>query len=207
MIAWRKGLGAATNYTSLVQSLQPQYCPSCPPNLPLAVMAQESGTPGQLGTGNPSAVSPTGDQGLFQINPINYASLGVTNPLDPTQSATAGLKLLQQYYNQFGDWTEAVEAYNEGPTGLQNQLNQGVTPTSAGYASSILTAAGVSSDSSAPSVSDISTASDSSDSASTGDSSDVFDQLDSFSLGGLSGGTLAIMAGILAVGLFFITRQ
>jgi len=139
MTLWR-GLGTASSYAATVQALQPSYCPSCPLPMVMALIQQESG-------GNPNAVgtNPNGttDQGLFQINSSNFASLGITNPFDPTQSTQAGLTLLQQDYNQFGNWTEALEAYNEGPSALQKQIAAGVTPTSSGYASGILSAAGI----------------------------------------------------------------
>lgn len=137
----------ATSYTSLVQSLTPQYCPSCPLSLPIAVMNAES-------SGNPNAVSPAGAIGLFQLMPGTAAQLGVTNIYDPTQNATAGLSYLQQMFNQFGSWDAALEAYNEGPGALQSQIAAGTTPVSAGYASSILSAAGVSPDDTGDSNSD-----------------------------------------------------
>lgn len=150
MIAFRRGLGASTDYTPIITPLATQY--GIPPSLALAIAAAESGTPGQLGTGNPNAVSSSGAQGLFQVMPANDASLGISNPFDPQQNAAGGLKLLQGYYQQYGDWNLALEAYNEGPGHLNAQLTAGTTPVSAGYASGILAAAGI--DSSSPSPSD-----------------------------------------------------
>jgi soluble lytic murein transglycosylase-like protein len=192
MITWRRGLGAATtDFTALLTSAANQY--NIPPSLLLAVAAAESGTPGQLGTGSATAVSSQGAQGLLQIMPANDASLGITNPLDPTQSAAGGAQLLSQYYQQFGNWSDALEAYNEGPAALQSQIAAGVTPTSAGYASSILSSAGISPDSS--------------DTGDTSDSSpsDGSDPLAFLSVAGIPGTAVAIGAGlllaILAVGL------
>jgi len=166
----------------------------------MALIQQESG-------GNPNAVgsNPNGttDQGLFQINSSNLASLGVTNPLDPTQNTQAGLTLLQQYYNQFGNWTEALEAYNEGPNALKSQISAGATPTSSGYASSILAAADISdgSDTSSGSPVDSLSTSDATDdssdtslSLSSIDLSDLSDVLDST---GISWPILAIGAAAL----------
>ena len=66
-----------SNYVPQVQALASQY--GIPPSLAVAVMNAES-------SGNPNAVSSAGAQGLFQIMPANDASLGVTNPFDPTRA-------------------------------------------------------------------------------------------------------------------------
>jgi len=188
MVTWRPGLGS-TSYGSTVSALTPSYCPSCPPSLPLAVMAAES-------SGNPSAVSSAGAIGLFQLMPATAASLGV-DPTDPTQNIVGGLTYLQSLYNQFGNWTQALEAYNQGPTSLQNALNAGTTPVSAGYASSILAAAGISDDS------DGSGSENASITGSTSPSSDLSDTLDLTSLTGLSTVTLVgIAAGLFALVLW-----
>lgn len=105
-------------------------------------------------SGNPSAVSPAGAIGLFQLMPATAAGLSV-NPNDPAGNIQGGLTYLQQLYNQFGNWNEALEAYNEGPGALQSQLSAGMTPTSAGYASGILAASDLGTSSTpAPSSSD-----------------------------------------------------
>ena len=96
-----------------------------PPSLALAVAQVESNF-------NPTAVSPsnsngTQDYGVFQINSSNLASLGVTNPLDPTQNINAGVALLAQLYNQYGgDLTQVLWAYNAGP----GSVASGNMPTS-----------------------------------------------------------------------------
>lgn len=64
----------------------------------------------------PSATSPAGAQGLYQIMPANDAALGITNPYDPTQSAMGGAKLFSQYLAAAGgNYTLATEYYNCGP--------------------------------------------------------------------------------------------
>jgi Transglycosylase SLT domain len=131
-----------TSYNSQILAAIPQYCPSCPPALVLALVQQESGG-NQYGPSGAPLTGSSGDTGLFQIIPSTAASLGI-DPTTPAGNIQGGLTLLQQNYNRYGDWTEALEAYNEGPTLLANQTAAGVTPTSAGYASSILTAAGMS---------------------------------------------------------------
>jgi hypothetical protein len=90
---------------------------------------------------NPAVTSSAGAQGLLQIMPANDASLGVTNPFDPQQSANAGAKYLAQLYAQYGDWNTALIAYNEGPGNL---ANQGPFASSQSYAAGILANAGLS---------------------------------------------------------------
>jgi hypothetical protein len=187
MIAWRKGLGS-TSYGSQILSAIPTYCPSCPPSLVAALVQQESG-------GNQSAVSSAGAIGLFQLMPATAASLGV-NPSDASGNIQGGLTYLQQLYDQYGNWTEALEAYNEGPGNLAANLAAGATPVSAGYASSILSAAGIDADG----TSDGSNLA----SGSPSDASpDLFDQLDAFSVGDVPGAFVVGSAIVLIAGLIY----
>ncbi len=88
---------------------------------------------------NPTAKSSAGAQGLMQIMPANNASLGISNPFDPQQSANAGAQYLAQLYAQYGDWNTALIAYNEGPGNL---ASKGPFASSQSYASGILANAG-----------------------------------------------------------------
>jgi soluble lytic murein transglycosylase-like protein len=86
------------------------------PNLAIAVAVQESAL-------NPNAVSPVGAQGLFQLMPATAASLGVSDPFDPQQSATAGCTYLAQMLAMFGgDTSKALGAYNWGPGNVQKAV-------------------------------------------------------------------------------------
>lgn len=88
---------------------------------------------------NPAAVSPKGAQGLLQLMPATGRSLGVSNPFDPQQNADAGAKYLAGLYQQYGDWGQALIAYNEGPGNL---AKSGVFRSSQSYADTILANAG-----------------------------------------------------------------
>lgn len=77
--------------------------------------------------GNPNAVSPAGAQGAFQLMPGTAASVGVTNPFDPTQAQAGASQYLSQLYKRFGNPTQAFAAYNAGPGRVAS-----VTPTPAG---------------------------------------------------------------------------
>ena len=178
-----RGLGA-TSYVSQVSALAPSY--NIPPSLAVAVMNAES-------SGNPSAVSPKGAIGLFQLMPATAASLGV-DPNDPTQNIQGGLTYLQQLYNQYGNWNDALIAYNEGPGNL---ANKGVFPSSQSYADGILSAAGIS-DASGPA-----------DSSTASSQDAVFNSVDTLSLpdlSSLSTGALALIFGTLALGVILISR-
>lgn len=89
---------------------------------------------------NPNARSLVGAQGLMQFMPGTASSLGV-NPLDPTSSINGAAHYLRQLYDQFGNWSFAVAAYNAGPGAVQKYggippyaETQGYVPRVLGYA-------------------------------------------------------------------------
>ena len=87
-----------------------------PASLALAQARQESSL-------NPNAYNPkSGATGLFQLEPPTAAMLGVTNPLDPAQSAAGGTSYLAQLYNRFGSWDLALAAYDWGPGNLSKAV-------------------------------------------------------------------------------------
>lgn len=138
-----------TTYNDQITAAIPQYCPSCPPSLVLSLVQQESGG-NQFGPNGQPLTSSTNDIGLFQLQPATAASLGV-DPATPAGNIQGGLTYLQQMYNQFGNWPEALEAYNEGPGALASQISAGTTPTSQAYASTILANANLPSSTASPS--------------------------------------------------------
>ncbi len=88
-----------------------------PPDLFLRLVNQESGF-------NPGAASPAGAIGLTQLMPGTARELGV-DPNDPMQNLDGGARYLKQQYDQFGDWSKALAAYNAGPGAV---LKYGGTP-------------------------------------------------------------------------------
>ncbi len=124
--ARRHGLGATTSsIQSLITSVATQL--GVPPSIALGVAQQESGF-------NQAAVGAAGEIGVFQLMPATAAGMNV-DPSDLTQNVQGGVSLLASLYQEYGNWTQALEAYNAGPTAV----NQGTVPSSSvSYASSIL---------------------------------------------------------------------
>jgi soluble lytic murein transglycosylase len=86
---------------------------SVPPALVKAVIAAESAF-------NPRAVSRKGAQGLMQLMPQTAATLGVRDPLEPTQNVRGGTNYLRAMIDRYGDLSRALAAYNAGPTAVDH---------------------------------------------------------------------------------------
>ncbi|PYJ63404.1 MAG: lytic transglycosylase [Verrucomicrobia bacterium] len=78
---------------------------------------------------DPTARSPAGAAGLFQLMPLTARSLNLSislpdERLQPEKSARAAAKYLRRLYGRFGDWRLALAAYNAGETRVENLLRQ-----------------------------------------------------------------------------------
>lgn len=53
--------------------------------------------------------------GIFQLTSATQTTLGVTSPYNAQQNVNAGVSLLAQYYQQYGNWPDALQAFSDGP--------------------------------------------------------------------------------------------
>src|SRR5574337_817980 len=95
-----------------------------PGNIFAALVATES-------SWNPTAQSANSTSyGYTQLIAGTAAQMGV-NPQDPTQNLKGGAEYLASMYKKFGNWTDALAAYNQGPGNYQH-------PAGAAYANKVL---------------------------------------------------------------------
>ena len=83
-----------------------------PPDLLARLLYQECHWRTDIITGRKR--SPAGAIGIAQFMPATARQFGI-DPTDPYQSIAAAGRYLAQLYRQFGDWTQALAAYNWGP--------------------------------------------------------------------------------------------
>jgi soluble lytic murein transglycosylase-like protein len=104
--ALASGSPGSTAYDATIAQAAARY--GLDPAVLHGLIQQESGF-------DPSAQSSAGALGLTQLMPATAASLGVTEPLDPTQSIEGGARYLSEMLSRFGGNTaDALAAYNAG---------------------------------------------------------------------------------------------
>ncbi len=93
------------------------------PQIALNLANAESGVNQFRPDGSP-VTSSAGAIGIFQLLPSTAAGLGV-DPYDPAQNIVGGVSYLAQMYNQFGNWQDALAAYNWGPGNVKRAISSG----------------------------------------------------------------------------------
>ncbi len=120
----------ASTYAPLIQQAAARY--GLDPSLLYGLIEQESGF-------DPSATSSAGALGLTQLMPSTAASLGVAEPLNPTQSIEGGARYLSQLLHQFaGNTADALAAYNAGPGAVEQYGGVPPYPETQQYVTKVL---------------------------------------------------------------------
>jgi soluble lytic murein transglycosylase-like protein len=105
-----------------------------PPGLVRAVLMTES-------SGDPSAISLAGAQGLMQLMPGTSALCGIANPFDPDQNVACGTAYLRELLDRYhGDAVLAVAAYNAGPGAVDRYHGVPPYPETRAYVDRVITA-------------------------------------------------------------------
>jgi Transglycosylase SLT domain len=99
-------------------------------SIALGVAAHESGF--QATAQNPGSSA----AGVMQLLSVTQKTLGVTNPLDAQQNVNAGVALLAQLYQAYGNWTTALYAYADG-SGAVNSPGYQPSAMAVQFASSV----------------------------------------------------------------------
>jgi soluble lytic murein transglycosylase-like protein len=111
--------------------------------------SQENGVPEALihavlmaeSSGDPSAVSVAGAQGLMQLMPGTSSTCGIANPFDPTENVQCGSAYLKQLMSRYkGNVTLAVAAYNAGPGAVDRYHGVPPYPETRAYVARVIAA-------------------------------------------------------------------
>ena len=94
--------------------------------LVMAVMQRESGYRTDI-------ISDGGDYGLMQINKINHQQLsnvlGITDFLNPEENIHAGVYMMHDLFEKYGETNLVLMAYNMGESGARKLWDRGIFTT------------------------------------------------------------------------------
>ncbi len=120
------------NYRPIAVRAAKRY--GIPSNIFLALVNQESGW-------NPTAGSSAGAVGLTQIHLPSHPDVTYAQATNPRFALNWGAKYLASQYKAFGNWRQALAAYNAGPGRVKDGSWLQIAETT-NYVKSILGAAG-----------------------------------------------------------------
>lgn len=123
----------AAPYENAIVDAENKY--NIPNNYLAKLLNQESRFRPDIITGQTR--SRTGATGIAQFMPDTAKELGV-NPLDPMESIDGAARYLNQLFNKFGNWTEAIAAYNWGQGNVQRKGLEKAPQETVDYVQSIV---------------------------------------------------------------------
>lgn len=89
-------------------------------NIPLPLFRRQAEQESGL---DPAAISPKGAIGVLQLMPRTARELDV-DPYDPQQNIRGGAAYMSKLYMRFGNWTQALAAYNAGPERVEQAVSE-----------------------------------------------------------------------------------
>lgn len=119
-------------YADAIKAAETSY--GLPDRLLARVLYQESRFRDDIIDGE--TLSPAGAIGIAQFMPATAEELGV-DPLDVNQAIDGAGRYLQSLYGQFGNWPEAIGAYNAGPGNIRKRGIAGSKPETQTYVAEI----------------------------------------------------------------------
>lgn len=118
LLLWRVPYVLAEPYREMIFTIASRE--GVDPALVQALIAVESAF-------NPRAISPKGAIGLMQLMPQTASRYGVSDPFDPQENVTAGIRYLRDLLRLFGgDLRKALAAYNAGENAVL--MYRGIPP-------------------------------------------------------------------------------
>lgn len=129
---------AAAPYLNTIAAAEARH--GLPRNLLARLLWQESRYRPDIING--AVRSPAGALGIAQFMPATARDLGV-DPLDPAAAIEAAARYLAGLYRRFGNWREALAAYNWGQGNVARQGIAAAPAETRGYFTSILSDLGL----------------------------------------------------------------
>ncbi|MCK9991394.1 MAG: hypothetical protein RugAbin2_02408 [Rugosibacter sp.] len=126
-------------YAGMVSAAESRY--SLPDGMLARLLWQESRYREDIING--STRSPVGAMGIAQFMPATAKEFGI-DPLNPAQAIDAAGKYLSRLYGRFGNWSEALAAYNWGQGNVARKGLAKAPAETRNYFASILSDLGLS---------------------------------------------------------------